>query len=164
MITRKTLVLSVGGVAAAAVFGTAGVAMAASSAPATPSPSTAASTSAPAADDQTGDHTGARTGLRARLGRALHGEVVVRGKDGKPVTVIEARGQVTAVSPTAITIRTEDGVMATFAVNDETRVRVKGAGHQGAIGDVKVGDHAIAVGVKNGATVTARGILTGLAT
>jgi uncharacterized cupin superfamily protein len=155
ILTRKVAAI-VGGVAAVAVIGTAGVA-AATAAPSpsgAPSPSASASESpsAPGADKrERGDRRG-RFGLHFR---GLHGEWVVKGEDGKFVTMVSARGEVTAVSASSITIKAEDGFTATFAVNADTKVRGRDVEE---IADVKVGDQGGAVGPKGGDTVTARAV------
>jgi hypothetical protein len=160
MILSKRVALAIAGVAAAAVVGTAGVAAATAS---DPSGSPAPTASAP---DTGGPDTGgkapgragerhAKLGHRA-LGRGLHGEFVVKGKDGAYVTVVSVRGEVTAVSATSITIKAEDGFTATYAVTADTKVR----GHDvDKIADVKVGDKGGAIGTKSGGTVTARAVL-----
>jgi hypothetical protein len=160
MIARKTLVLSLGGVAAAGVIGTAGVAMASNDSPA-PSVTAAAATSTAAPSAPKADHPGARVGARFRVLRALHGDWVVNTKKSGTVTVVEARGEVTAVSPTALTIKSADGVTTTFTVNSDTKVRVRGSGQAGSISAVKAGDQAAAVGTKSGDTTTARVVLAG---
>jgi hypothetical protein len=81
---------------------------------------------------------------------------VVKGKDGKPVTVLGVRGEVVAVSATSVTVKAEDGFTATFAVDGETKVRGKDVDK---IADVEVGDKAGAVGTKSGDTTTARVVL-----
>jgi hypothetical protein len=162
MIARKTLVLSLGGVAVAGVVGTASVAMASSDSPSPTASATTTGTAAALSPSTPGAaHPGLRIGARFRVLRALHGDWVVNTKNNGTVTVTEARGEVTAVSPTAITITTADGVTSTFTVNSDTKVRVVGSGKAGSIGAVKTGDRAAAVGVKSGDSVTARVVLDG---
>ena len=85
----------------------------------------------------------------------MHGEWVVKGKDGKPTTLETIRGQVTAVGPTSVTVKAEDGFTETFVVNSDTKV--KGA-DVSSISAVKVGAKGAAVGVKVGNTITARAV------
>ena len=154
MILSKRVSLAVAGVAAAAVVGTAGVAAATAADPSgTPAAPTASS--APDAGTKTpGRHHGK---LKHRaLARGMHGEWVVKGKDGKPVTLVTVRGEVTAVSATSITLKAEDGFTATYAVSSDTKVRGKDVDK---IADVKVGDKGGAVGTKSGSTLTARAVL-----
>jgi hypothetical protein len=157
MILSRKVAAIVGGVAAVAVIGTAGVA-AATAAPSpsgspAPSASPGASPSAPGADK--GERGEGRRG-HGRVGhlfRGLHGEWVVKQQDGTFVTMVGARGEVTAVSATSITIKAEDGFTATFAVNADTKVRGRDVDK---IADVKVGDRGGALGPKSGDTATAR--------
>ena len=85
----------------------------------------------------------------------MHGEWVVKGKDGKPVTLETIRGTVTAVGPSSLTVKAEDGFTETFATNSDTKVR----GGADSLGDVKSGAAAAVVGVKSGDTTTARAVL-----
>jgi hypothetical protein len=140
----------------------AGLALAATSI----APSSTADTKAPAknqdktsnkASNQAGDRAKHRQAIATAARRTLHGEFVVRGKGGKYVTADTQRGSVTAVSPTAITVRSADGFAATYAVNGDTRVRKNGA--KATIAQVKVGDPALVVATKTSAGKTARGVL-----
>ena len=156
MILSRKAAAILGGVAAVAVIGTAGVA----AATAAPSPSGAPSAapsvgpSAPGADKR---DRGERRGRFGHHFRGLHGEWVVRGEqDGSFVTMVGVRGEITAVSATSITIKAEDGFTGTFVVNADTKVRGKDVDK---IADVKVGDQGGAVGPKSGDTVTARWVL-----
>jgi hypothetical protein len=155
MILTRKLALGVAGVVAAGVLGTAGVAAATSetSSPA-PAASSAPSTSAPAPADK-GKDKKAKHARRAVIGRGMHGVFVVKGKDG-PVTLVTIRGQVTAVTPTGVTVKAEDGFSQTFAANADTKVR--GADAK-TLADVKVGAKSAVVGVKSGNTTTARTVL-----
>ena len=116
MILTRKVALGMAGVAAAGVLGTAGVAAATSqnAAPtATASAAPGSGTATPA--DKAG--TGTRHKIRrAAIVRGMHGEWVVKGKDGKPVTLLTIRGEITAVSPTSVTVKAEDGVSETFTV------------------------------------------------
>lgn len=153
MILSKRVALAVAGVAAAGVIGTAGVAAATAPAPTSPAPTA----SAPAGGTASEDGTSRRDKLKHRaLARGLHGEWVVKGKDGKYLTLVSVRGEVTAVSASSITIKAEDGFTATYAVSADTKVRGKDVD---AIAEVKVGDKGGAVGVKSGDMVTARAVL-----
>jgi hypothetical protein len=154
MILTRKIALGVAGVAAAGVLGTAGVAAATSNS--TPAPSSsAAPSSGTAAPGDKADHPRAKKARRALIGRGMHGEWVVKGKDGKPVTLETIRGTVTAVSTSSITIKAEDGVSETFAANSDTKVR----GGPDSLGAVKAGAKGAMVGVKSGSTTTARAVL-----
>ena len=157
MILSKRVALALVGVAAAAVVGTAGVAAATAPDPSgspAPSRTTAAPDSGSKAPGRAAERR-AKLGHRG-LGRGLHGEFVVKGKDGAYVTVVTVRGEVTAVSATSVTIKAEDGFTATYAITGDTKVR----GHDvDKIADVEVGDRGGAVGTKSGSTLTARAVL-----
>jgi len=148
MILTKKIALGVAGVAAAGVLGTAGVA-AATSNDSTPAPTASAAPSTSAAPS---DRPKAKRARRALIGRGMHGEWVVKGKDGKPVTLETIRGTVTAVGSSRLTVKAEDGFTETFATNSDTKVR----GGADALGNVKVGARGAVVGVKSGNTITAR--------
>ncbi len=142
--------------AAAATVGLAAVTGAATSiafAEATPSPSTSASEKA----DQPDRQRDGRPFRRALAKRVLHGEAVVKKKDGGFVTVVRQRGEVTAVDGNSVTVKSADGYSATYTVNGQTRVRVEGK--KGALSGVKVGQNALVVGTKDGGTVTARAVV-----
>jgi hypothetical protein len=158
MILSKRVALAIAGVAAAAVVGTAGVAAATAPDPSGPAPSGSPSASAPDPGTRAAgraDERRAKLKHRA-LGRGLHGEFVVKGKDGAYVTLVSVRGEVTAVSATSVTFKAEDGFTATYAVNSDTKVRGQDVDK---IADVKVGDRGGAVGTKSGSTLTARAVL-----
>jgi hypothetical protein len=91
---------------------------------------------------------GDRKGLRAKLLRALHASWVTDGASG-PVTHQAVRGEVTAVSPTSITVKAKDGFSLTYSVTKDTvvRERAKGHGSASSIGGVKVGAKALVAGV-----------------
>jgi hypothetical protein len=160
MILTRKIALTVAGVVTAGVLGTAGVAAAtagdgrpatALAAPGTATPGTG-STAAPdaAAKDR------AKKAKHALRARGMHGEWVVKGKDGTPVTLVSVRGSVTAVGPTRVTVKAEDGYTATFTATKDTKVR---GADVDAISDVKVGAQGAVVGVKDGNTLTARAVL-----
>lgn len=92
--------------------------------------------------------SGDRKGLRAQLLRALHASWVTDGASG-PVTHQAVRGEVTAVSPTSITVKAKDGFSLTYSVTKDTvvRERAKGHGSASSIGGVKVGAKALVAGV-----------------
>jgi hypothetical protein len=100
------------------------------------------------ANEDAGKGAGDRKGLRAKLLRALHATWVTEGPSG-PVTHQAVRGEVTAVSPTSITVKAKDGFSLTYAVTKDTvvRERAKGHGSVSSIGAVKVGTKALVAGV-----------------
>ena len=78
------------------------------------------------------------------LGMGIHGEFTTRNPDGTGFqTMATQRGEVTEVSATSITVKSEDDFSRTYAVNDDTLVN---AGNDG-IADVAVGDavHVLAI-------------------
>jgi len=118
-----------------------------------PTPEPSASSSAEPGDrpskGERGDK-GRRGAHLPRFGRAIHAEAVVKGKDGKFLTVYTQRGEVTAVSATSITLKSADGFTSTYAVSADTK-----------IGDVKVGDAAAVIATKSGDAKNAKGIRVG---
>jgi|GEM_PF-1634140 len=56
------------------------------------------------------------------LGAPLHGSYVVEDPDGGYRTVLSQRGEVTAVSSTSLTVRSDDGFTATYRLTDDTSV------------------------------------------
>lgn len=70
------------------------------------------------------------------IGMGIRGEAVMRKPGGGFQTVAHQSGDVTAVSATSITLKSEDGFERSYLVNDDTLVN---AGDDG-IADVKVGD------------------------
>jgi hypothetical protein len=89
-----------------------------------------------------GGHHGGPGGLGGR--GVLHGEFVTRGpNEGSFQTLATQYGDVTEVSASSISVKSEDGFTRTYAVNDDTLVN---AGNDG-IGDVKSGDEVRIVAV-----------------
>jgi hypothetical protein len=135
---KRTKVAVVAGVSTLALAGLGGIAFAASdSGSASPAVAPAASTtSAP---------SGAAAKPKAR--RVLpahfeHGTFTVWTKKGDR-TVTAQRGQVTAVGPTWITVRSKDGFTDTYTVNSSTKVRKQK--QASAIGNVATGDQVTLV-------------------
>ena len=117
------------GVTAAAIVGVGTAALAASGTGTSGSGSTAggpgggtSSSGAPAAGSTQQRHPAARRAGIAALRHAQHGSVVIRTAHGF-VTRSGIRGTVTAVSPTAITVRAADGYSATYTLSSRTTVR-----------------------------------------
>ena len=158
MILTRKIAAGVAGVAVAGVLGTAGVAAGTSdsSAPASGMAPAAAAPSASSAPGRSATPKGHHRAARWRLlARGMHGEWVVKGKDGKPVTLVSVRGTVTAVGSASVSVKADDGFTATFATTADTKVR----GGADALGEVKVGAKAAVVGVKSAGTTTARAVL-----
>ena len=125
----------------------------------TPSPS-ASSSAAPKTDKPRTDKQD-RAGKRHRrlgvvAGRALHGEAVLKGKDGKYITVYEQRGTVTAVDSDSIAVKSEDGFSKTYAVDKNTKVAKDR--QKSAITDIKINDNVVVIAVKDGNKALAKTI------
>ena len=76
-------------------------------------------------------------------GMGIHGEFVTAAPNGGWQTIATQKGEVTAVSATSLTVKSEDGYSRTYSVDDTTLVN---AGNEG-IADVKTGDdvHVMAI-------------------
>ncbi|HEX4700993.1 MAG TPA: hypothetical protein VH352_02590 [Pseudonocardiaceae bacterium] len=92
---------------------------------------------------------------RGLVGRVEHGEFTVHTKTGDQVVDVQ-RGQVTAVSATSVTVKSQDGFTATYAVGGDSKIRVKK--QTAAISGVHTGDRVFVAALKNGGTDTVRGI------
>jgi hypothetical protein len=96
--------------------------------------------------------------LGGRLGgQLLHSETTVDTRDGVKTFVI-ARGQVTALSGSSITITSSDKVATTFAINSDTRYGFRNFKQPQA--QLRTGQTATAIGTKSGGTITASNIAT----
>ena len=86
----------------------------------------------------------------------LHGEFTIRKPDGNGFqTVATQTGEVTAVSPSSITVKSEDGFSRTYSVDENTFV---GSGRDG-IGTVKTGDTVRVAGVVEDGKAKAAAVL-----
>lgn len=92
-------------------------------------------------------------GPNVAMGPGIHGEFTTRAPGGGYQTIANQQGEVTAVSSSSITVKSEDGYSRTYAVNDKTMVS---AGNEG-IADVATGDRvhvtALVVGDKASAVM-----------
>jgi hypothetical protein len=109
-----------------------------------------------ATHEQTGPgakHRMAFRGPRAHglMGGALHGEFVTKKAGGGYQTLAVQRGEVQAVSDTSITVESEDGYSASYAVDDQTLVNA----HRDGIGSVDEGETVHVAAVVSGDTATA---------
>jgi hypothetical protein len=164
----------IGGVVSAALLGTGGLAVAAAqgttqASTTTPrATSTATATTAPTSSKAGGKKPHDTKGTHAaHLKNLQHGEWVTQDKTGAFVTHTAIRGAVTAVSPTSVTVKDEDGVSMTFAVTADTTVRVRadgGAAQKKAadakISDVKAGQQAVVMGTGKGSLSANRILVT----
>jgi len=87
----------------------------------------------------------------------LHGERVVKDKDGTIITVDVQRGAVTAVSASSMTVRSSDGTTWTWTLNSNTKVRGADLKKE-ATSDIKVGNTVAVAGQRTGDTRTARAV------
>jgi hypothetical protein len=88
----------------------------------------------------------------------LHGERVVKDKDGKIITVDGQRGSVTAASGTSLTVKSDDGTTWTWAITKDTKVRGASLKVEPAT-SIKVGDTVAVGGQRTGDTRTARAVI-----
>jgi hypothetical protein len=88
----------------------------------------------------------------------LHGERVVKDKDGKVITIDSQQGSVTAASATALTVKSGDGTTWTWTISKDTKVRGPGLKTEPAT-SVKVGDTVAVGGQRTGNTRTARAVI-----
>lgn len=145
--------IAIGGAIAAATLGAGTAALAASGSTTTPG--------TPASSSAGSSHGGRHAGVMGLARRTLHGQFVT-GKAGSSsfVTHDVIRGQVTAVSPTSITVKAADNTSETFVVNSDTKVRMRsnGKGAASSISQVKNGDNVFVLGTGT-STFTATGIV-----
>lgn len=161
--TTKTKIILSGGVAALALTGLAGVGIATAdptSSPTTSPNATASASPTPGATakaraERKADRGQGQRGQRALLRRALQGEVTLAGPKHRVVQF--QRGTVERVTATAITVRSRDGFVATYAVTADTKVRQQR--QPAAIGTIAAQDRVRVVGVEDGKTVTAKRIV-----
>jgi hypothetical protein len=140
--TNRTKIALVAGTAVLALAGIGG-GVAIASGTTTPAPAATTTAAAPAHPHR----------ARALLRRAEHGEVTVRTKKGDRVLDVQ-RGQVTAVSPTSVTVRSKDGFSAAYAVTSTSKVR--GKKKPTTISAVHNGDRVLVIAVHDGSTTTVR--------
>jgi hypothetical protein len=134
--------IAVAGATAAVIIGAGTAALAESGTTTSGSPSPTSTTSS----------AKATTAKHALLRRAVHGQIVTRNKDGQFVTHDLIRGNVTAVSTSAIQVKAADGTTQLYKVTSSTKVRVRtaGKGAPGKLSDVHVGDTVLVAGTGTG--------------
>lgn len=142
---------TIGGVAAAALLGATGVTVATAHASSTTTPQSSPTSTATATKDPKAAKKAAAAG-KHRDGRGLHAEWVTKDKaSGAFVTHEAIRGSVTDVSPTAITVKAEDGVSQTYSISAQTTVGLAKTAKDakrsdGQISDVKTGQQVAVTG------------------
>jgi hypothetical protein len=90
--------------------------------------------------------------------RVLHGEVTVQTNEGVK-TIVMARGEVTALSKEAITVKSSDGVETSFTIDGDTRYGFRNEPAQTA--ELKVGEDAFVAGEKSGDRAVAKRVISG---
>ncbi|GIJ10620.1 hypothetical protein ACFFMR_15395 [Micromonospora andamanensis] len=96
-----------------------------------------------------------RKAARVLLRRnTLHGEVVVKTRDGGTKTVAVQRGKVTALADDKITVRSTDGFTRTWTFADDLRVVERRKSIEST--DIKVGTKLGVAGALNGEQAQAR--------
>lgn len=155
--TKTTMIAGAAVVALVGIGG--GVAFATSGGGSTPNSTLTAATTSTPSTPSSGASTPAdgpsKHKHRGLLARAEHGQVTVRTKTGTEVLDLQ-RGLVTAVSPTSITVKSQDGFTTTYVVSSTTKVRKNK--QASAIGSVANGDSVEIVAIHSGNTDTAKGI------
>jgi hypothetical protein len=102
---------------------------------------------------------GRGVGLGHGLGRrVLHGEVTVQTQEGVK-TIVVARGEVTALSKDAITVKSSDGVETSFSVDGDTRYGFRN--EPAPTAELKVGEDAFVAGEKSGDRAVAKRVVSG---
>jgi hypothetical protein len=127
---------------------------------------TTTTTQAPGASAGKADKAKARAGALGRgagwrhaLGRrVLHGEVTVQTQEGVK-TIVMARGEVTALSKDAITVKSSDGVETSFAIDGDTRYGFRN--EPAATAELKAGEDAFVAGEKSGDHAVAKRVVSG---
>jgi hypothetical protein len=143
------LLLSAGGAALAAQDATT----------TTQAPSASADRADKAKDRARAGVLGRGAGWRHALGRrVLHGEVTVQTIEGVK-TIVLARGEVTALSKDAITIKSSDGVETSFGIDGDTRYGFRNEAAPTA--ELRVGEDAFVTGEKSGDRAVARRVVSG---
>ena len=106
-----------------------------------------------------GRGAGRGVGWRHALGRrVLHGEVTVQTQEGVK-TIVMARGEVTALSKDAITVKSSDGVETSFGIDGDTRYGFRN--ETAPTAELKVGEDAFVTGEKSGDRAVAKRVVSG---
>ncbi len=136
------------GVAAGATLGGIGVASAQTDGSTTTTPPAAGTAPAPEAGVRGPGGPGGPGGHHKGMGMGgIHGEFVTAKQGGGYQTIATQVGEVTAVSESSITVKSEDGYSKKYSIDDNnTNVS---AGDDGTE-DVKVGDEVHVMAIKDG--------------
>ncbi len=93
---------------------------------------------------------------RTELRTTGHLSLTKKTKKHGTVTVLVQRGEVTAMSPTSISLKSKDGFSHSYAITDKTKVRERGQAVD--LADVKVGERAMVVALQTAKGDVARRI------
>jgi len=102
--------------------------------------------------DQLGDQGNGRARLltpaqRRELRTTGHLTVTKHTRKHGDITLLVQRGEVTAVSPTSISLKSKDGYSHSYVITDRTKVREQGEAVD--LSDVKVGERAMVVALQS---------------
>ena len=89
------------------------------------------------------------------MARALHGEVTLAGE--KHRVIVFQRGTVENANSESVTVKSNDGFVATYLLSDDSKVREdrKDAG----VSDIDASDRILVVATKDGSTLNARRVV-----
>jgi hypothetical protein len=104
-----------------------------------------------------------RNGFRSRLvrrqlrfvARALHGEIILAGKENRVIAF--QRGGVEKVSGTSLTVKSNDGYVATYVLSNDTKVRENR--EKSKPSEIDTSDRVLVVAEKDDSTLTARRVI-----
>jgi hypothetical protein len=154
----------VAGVSTVALAGGIGAGIAYAGTPAD-EPASNPSATAPTSPTETAEPSGKRdqNGFRKRfvrrqlrsVGRALHGEVTLAGEKHRVIAF--QRGGVQKVSQTSLTVKSNDGVVETYVLSDDTQVRENG--DKSKLSEIDTSDRVLVVATKDDSTLTARRVI-----
>jgi hypothetical protein len=104
-----------------------------------------------------------QNGFRKRLvrrnlrfvGRALHGEVTLAGKEHRVIAF--QRGGVQKVSRTSLTVKSNDGFVETYVLSDDTKVRENG--DKSEVSKIETSDRVMVIATKDDSTLNARRVI-----
>lgn len=131
----------------AVIIGVAGTAAIAASGTDTSTPSASPSSVPPGASVHGAKAAAGKHAEIDRIRGAVHATWVSEDKTTKAFTTHDSiRGQVTAVSPTSITVEAADQVTETYVVGSDVKVSTRSNKTTATISDVKTGDPVLVVG------------------
>lgn len=95
-------------------------------------------------------------------GKVLHSEATVQTPDGTTKVVVSQSGDITDISDSTITVKSNDGFDATYTIDKNTRISLNG--NDGAVSSLKKGDTVRVFGTKNGSANHAEAVMDGMPT